>query len=50
MQSAGGEVVREAADGGFEACFDAPEAVAAAEFLQGQRPGLYSMDDVVGQL
>jgi len=35
VQSAGGDVVREAADGGFEACFDAPEAVAAAEFLQG---------------
>ena len=34
VQSAGGDVVRAKEDGSFEACFDSPEAVKAAEFLQ----------------
>jgi multiple sugar transport system permease protein len=36
VQSAGGDVIRRLDDGsgGYEACFDSPEAVVAAEFLQ----------------
>jgi len=34
VQSAGGDVIREKDDGSFEACFDSPAAVKAAEFLQ----------------
>jgi len=34
VQSAGGDVIREREDGSFEACFDSPAAVKAAEFLQ----------------
>ena len=34
VQSAGGDVVREKADGGYEACFDSPAALKAAGFLQ----------------
>ncbi|MBQ1344914.1 MAG: extracellular solute-binding protein, partial [Kiritimatiellae bacterium] len=33
VQSAGGDVVREKADGGYEACFDSPAALKAAGFL-----------------
>ncbi len=34
VQSAGGDVVRERSPGEWEACFDSPESVRAAEFLQ----------------
>lgn len=34
VQSAGGDVIREKADGGYEACFDSPAALKAAGFLQ----------------
>ncbi len=34
VQSAGGDIIREKEDGSFEACFDSPAAVKAAEFLQ----------------
>ena len=34
VQSAGGDVIRCRPDGAYEACFDSPAAVAAAEFLK----------------
>ena len=34
VQSAGGDVIRQKADGSFEACFDSPAALAAADFLK----------------
>ena len=55
VQSAGGDVVRRTADGSaWEACFDSPEALKAAEYLQGLVrlgvvrgiPTLGSADDV----
>ena len=57
VQSAGGDVIREKADGGYEACFDAPAALKAAGFLQELMdlgvvcglPTLTAADDV-GQL
>jgi multiple sugar transport system substrate-binding protein len=34
VQSAGGDVIRETGDGAYEACFDSPGAVRAANYLQ----------------
>ena len=34
VQSAGGDVIRQNSQGQWEACFDSPEAVAAADYLQ----------------